>query len=43
VSILLTSVDVGQAAIDACTLNNVLNIAQLIGLAAVIRLLRRET
>lgn len=31
-----------DAALDACTLNNALNIAQLVALAVLIRLFRRE-
>lgn len=32
--------DLTQAGLDACTLNNALNIAQLVALAVVVRLLR---
>jgi hypothetical protein len=34
--------DVAETTVDACTLNNVLNTAQLLGIVLVLRLLRRE-
>jgi hypothetical protein len=34
--------DVQQVAVDSCTLNNALNVAQLIALGVLIRILRRE-
>lgn len=37
------SVDLGQTAIDACTLNNALNITQIVALGVLIRLFRQTS